>query len=184
MKSLALLLVIAGVCVSSLGASGFHTPSTNTELSREQYSMPLFAVGAVALVGGGVMLRAGRQQIDGQQSEADGKQSYLLELEAIQQIVARLDESRTSLAADVIRDEVGKLLAEEYFDLTQKSDALAQLIGFTHYAQVWDGVAVGERLLARCWSMCTDGFPELGLAELPLARAAIERAVEAMRRIS
>ncbi len=60
-------------------------------------------------------------------------------------------------------------------------DELIQLIGFNQYARIWDGVAVAERLLARAWSMYTDGHPDEAAQELPLARTALDNAVEAMR---
>jgi hypothetical protein len=74
-------------------------------------------------------------------------------------------------------------MAEQYFDLTTRNDELVQLIGFSDYARVWEGVATAERLLNRCWSMITDGHPEEGLEELPLARRSIEQAADRMAEI-
>jgi hypothetical protein len=183
MKSFGMLLVVLGVCVGALGASGFHRPDDGGPATREDHALTFFVFGAVALGVGGYLVRVSRRIAVGDGSERGQHGVYREELGRIQAIVAGLDEGRASLDAEEIRSRVGDLLAQEYFDLTSKSDDFAQLVGFNTFAAVWDGVAVAERLLARCWSMCTDGHAEEGLAELPLARAALDRAVAEMAKV-
>ena len=183
MKPLANLLLVLGVCTGALGASGFHTPyaaqAESDTLAGEKGALPLFALGLVLLGAGGVLLRAQRRALTATEGGADAESRvYREEIDAIRTMVAKLDERKDELTPDELRARVGELLAEEYFDLTRKSDQLIALVGFSDYARVWDGVATAERLLARCWSMCTDGHPDEGKAELPLARAALDRAAE------
>ena len=173
------LLLVVGVCVAALGSAGFDTPYEALERSTEPYAIPLFAVGLALLFGGGLMSRKGQRagSADGSGGEVAAYQS---EIRAIRDRVAELEERQQELSDEALRDGLGTLLSEEYFDLTQKSDAFARLIGFSEYARVWEGVATAERLLARCWSMCADGFGEQGKEELPLARASLDQALAAL----
>lgn len=187
MKRLATLLIVLGVCVGALGAAGFHTPhgaSGPDRPSREPYALAVFLLGIVSLGAGGVLTRQALRSRAGRETLHAEKQTYLRELRAIRDIVVELDEQRTTMEPEAIRKRIGNLLGEEYFDLTSRSDDLIRLVGFNDYARVWDGVATAERLLARCWSMITDGHPEEGVTELPHARANIETAAEAMASIS
>ncbi len=184
MKLLPNLLLVLGVCAGALGASGFHTPyaadAESGAIAREEWALPLFGLGLVLLGAGGFLLRAERRALTATGGGAHTESRvYRDEIEAIRAMVAELDERKDELSSEELRARVDKLLAEEYFDLTRKSDQLIALVGFSEYARVWEGVATAERLLARCWSMCADGYPDEGKAELPLARASLDRAVEA-----
>ncbi len=180
-----MFLVVLGVCVGALGAPGFHTPGRLgfAGLEREPSALAFFGAGIAMLGSGGYIVRQMRRQTSEPGVGGVQKQAFVEELETIHAIVTELDKRKEGLSADEVRDLIGKLMAEEFFDLTSKSDDLLQLVGFKSYALVWDGVAIGERLLQRCWSMCTDGYPEQGIAELPLARAQLERAAKAMRSV-
>ena len=180
MKNFANFLVVFGVCVGALGASGFHTPSQGGG-TRENNALTLFALGTTALAVGGYITLQGRRATAAPGVGGTGKRAILAEIEAIQAIVTELDAKKHELGPHETNERIGALLAAEYFDLTSKSDELIQLIGFNQYARIWDGVAVAERLLARAWSMYTDGHPDEAAQELPLARAALDNAVEAMR---
>lgn len=183
MKPLANLLLVLGVCVGALGASGFHTPFGAAQAAvAEEWAIALFALGLVLLGAGGVTLRAARGvRADEDGGAATGKRAYREAIDAIHARVAELDDAKERLSGDELRERIGELLAEEYFDLTSRSDALIALVGFSDYARVWEGVATAERLLARCWSMCADGHRDEGVAELPLARASLAGAAKAAR---
>lgn len=182
MKLFAHVLVVLGVCVGALGASGFHPPADG-EGSRESGALPLFALGATSLAVGGFLVRQARRGgVDPQSTQAE-KLGYLRQFEAIQRVVVALDRDAAQLDGPAVRDRIAELQANEMFDLTSRSDDLALLLGFEAYARVWEGLATAERLLARCWSMCTDGYPEEGKQELPHARTALDRAVEQMRSV-
>ena len=175
MKYLPNVLLVLGVCVGSLGASGFHTPY-GTEAVREDYALPLFALGLVLLASGGALVRASRAQRTENRGEGRPTQPYRDGIAAILARVVELDDRKHELSGEDVRDRIGELMAAEYFDLTRRSDDLIALVGFSTYARVWEGVATAERLLARCWSMCSDGHATEGIAELPLARASLEHA--------
>ena len=184
MKYLPNLLIVLGVCLSALGASGFHTPFTavgDAPATREPYALALFLFGCLALGVGGFLGRQLRQgKTEGASSGHSVKEVFVGEIEAIRALIAQLDDDRERLEPRVIHQRIDELMAQQYFDLTSKSDELAALLGFGTYAKVWEGVATAERLLNRSWSMITDGHPEEGLAELPLARRSIEQAAAAM----
>jgi hypothetical protein len=185
MKLVANLLLVLGVCIGALGASGFHAPYGAPEGTvAEDWAVTLFVLGLVLLGAGGVTMRAARAvRADRAGGAHAGKRAYEDEIDAIHARVVELDEAKERLSEEELRDRIGKLLAEEYFDLTSKSDDLIALVGFSDYARVWEGVATAERLLARCWSMCADGHRDEGIVELPLARASLAGAVEAVSRL-
>ncbi len=180
MKNFANFLVVLGVCLGALGASGFHTPASG-EGTREDNALTLFAFGIAALAVGGFISLKNRRAAVAPGTAHAGKLAILAELEAIRSIVVELDDGRAHLSSEAVRERIDALLETEYFDLAEKREELIQLLGFSGFAKVWDGVAVAERLLARAWSMCTDGHDEEGFAELPLARAALDNALVAMR---
>ena len=142
--------------------------------------MLLFVLGLASLGAGGVLLRRVGRRGFAAAAHHEEKAAYRQEIQTLRSRVIELDDAKEALGAEDLRDRIGKLLAEEYFDLTSKSDDVIALLGFNDYAKVWEGVATAERLLARCWSMCTDGHPEEGRAELPHARASLEQAANAM----
>ena len=63
--------------------------------------------------------------------------------------------------------------------LTSKHEEIVSLVGFSAYARAWEGVATAERLLARAWSVATDGHLEEARGELPAAREWLEKACAA-----
>ena len=181
MKTLANLLVVLGVCAGALGASGFHVPFGTEDMEREPLALTIYAVGFVSLVVGGFLLRTERRAgADGEAAIAE-RQETLERMLAIQRVVVALDENRRRLAGRELQARITKLFAEDYFDLTSKNDQLITVLGTSAHARVWEGVATAERLLARAWSMCTDGHVDEGREELPHARRAFDAAVRAMR---
>ena len=92
----------------------------------------------------------------------------------------RLDGEREGLDELALRARVEEILEGELFEVTSRFEATLTTLGFTDYAAVWEGVANAERLLNRAWSMATDGHLAEARAEVPLARANLERAVAAL----
>jgi len=187
MKYLPNILVVLGVCLGALGAAGFHTPyAADAELAapREPYALALFLLGCASLGVGGVLTRRSRSSgAEGAGEGKHGKEAFARDIDAIRKLVVELDDDKRTLSPAEVHARIDQLMAEQYFDLTSKSDELVQLLGFSDYARVWDGIATAERLLNRCWSMITDGHPEEGFEELPLARRSIEQAAERMAEV-
>jgi hypothetical protein len=170
------VLVVVGFCLGTLGAAGFNQP-------REPYALALLGFGMILLVAGGLW---GRHAKRSRAAAAEGSSlaGFQASVEAIRDKVVELDRGRGTLAPREIHRRIDALLRDEYFDLTSRSDELIGLVGFNAYAKAWDGIATAERLLARCWSMITDDFPDEGLAELPLARESLDHAAGEFARLA
>jgi len=184
------LLLVAGICVASIGAAGFHSPTHATDhpgqdRSTEKLAVPLFVLGLVLICAGGLAGRAaGRFTAFNTADHAGAKKRDLLaHLERVRNGVVELDDQRRALTGEALRTRIDRLLSGEFFDLVARREDLLALLGFTAYAGVWDGVATAERLLARAWSLATDGSVEEARAELPLARRHLERACTVMAHV-
>jgi hypothetical protein len=169
MRFLPNLVIVAGFCLGTLGAAGFDS-------TREPNAATYFVLGMAILVVGGFWERRLRRAPVAAGDHGSSLAGFVSAVEAIRGKIVQLDDGRGSLHPDEIHSRIDRLLGEEFFDLTSRNEELIALVGFNSYAKAWDGVATAERLLARCWSMITDGFADEGLEELPLARAAIDRA--------
>jgi hypothetical protein len=182
MKPLISLLLVVGFCLGTVGAAGFHTPldaeylETNPDATTEPNAIAMFVAGLGAVFVGGFLARS-RRKADLAERESGGsslKARFLTQLTTIRDMVVELDDKKTDLSGEEIRDRIASLLANEYFDLTSESEELATALGFQEYARVWEGVATAERTLARTWSLATDGFADEGIEELPRARRHLE----------
>lgn len=169
MKILPNLLIVAGFCLGTLGAAGFDEPP-------EDYAVLYLVLGMIFLIAGGLAARSARRAPGEHVGGGSGVEGFLATIETIRDAVVKLDDGRATLSSAEIHGRIDDLLRDDYFDLTSRNEELIALLGFNNYAKVWDGVASAERLLARCWSMITDGHDEEGLSELPLARTHIEHA--------
>lgn len=179
MKLLANLLLVLGFCVGTVGAAGFAEP-------RESLALPLLAIGLAGVFAGGFLVRwARRATVDDAAPGAGGRLGPFRDLlEKIRVGVEGLDREKESIPSEVFRDRIDRLLREEYFDLTSRNDELLSIVGFAGYARVWEGVATAERLLARAWSMATDGYVEEGWGEIPIAHEHLERSAKEMAGLS
>lgn len=171
------VLVVLGVCAGALGASGFHHPIGSPDADREPGSMALFLGGSLALGIGGFLVRVQRRRGAEQGASTSAKRETLERVAHIRDTVRSLYERMPELDAPTAANELSGIIEGELFDLTSSSEEFLARVGFKDYAAIWDGVATGERLLARAWSMCTDGFPDEGREELGHALAAFERAL-------
>jgi len=177
MRFLPNLLIVVGFCLGTLGAAGF-------DAQPERGALAYLVVGMAMLVVGGVWERRMQSSRDGATDHASSLSGFMRAVDAIRDKVAQLDDAKGTLHPEEIRSRIDHLLGEELFDLTSRNEEVIALVGFNAYAKAWDGVATAERLLARCWSMITDGFAEEGLEELPLARAAIDQAATEFAQLS
>ena len=174
LRALPNLLRVSGFCIGALGAAGFSSPP-------ETYAWALLLGGLAILGAGAVLGRAVRGGEAGDSGGGDGGRAEILaQIARIRDEVVELDEHKATLGAEELRRRIDELLIGNYFDLTSRHDEIAALLGFTDYAKVWEGVANAERMLARCWSLTTDGHYDVGVEELPFARANLVRAAEVM----
>ncbi len=174
MKALAQFLIVIGFCVAAIGAAGFdRTP--------EPEAIPLFAGGLVALAVGAVLGKRAAKASDVAALGSGPSEGLAIRsrIEGIRDMVIELDDQKAQLSSADLCARIDSLLRNEYFDLASQNDEIAKALGFSDYAKVWDGIAVAERLLARVWSIATDGFLEEALESLPDARRNLERAAEA-----
>lgn len=190
MKAVVNLLFILGVVVATIGAAGFEAPSDSQATARQARSTEpgawaLFASGLAVLALGAVVGRlVGRSPTATVGSRTvRGRDEILVLLERIRDQVAALDEGRGALSGEQVRQDVHHLLNGDYFDLVAAREDLLAMVGFATFARVWDGVATAERLLARTWTLATDGHREEAVAELPRARSSLERACGEMAAI-
>jgi len=107
------------------------------------------------------------------------RERYRRHVVSVRDEVVAIEEALDSSSPEEIHGRIDALLRGEFFDLTSAHADVLAVLGFDAFARIWDGVAGGERLLARAWSMLTDDAPAEGLAEVPLARAKLDQAVVA-----
>ncbi len=179
MKALSQLLIVLGFCVAAIGAAGFdRTP--------EPEAWPLFGGGLVALAAGAFLAKQTAKAEDGAAAAQSSGRGLEIQskIEVIRDMVVKLDDEKEGLSPNTLCERIDSLLRNEYFDLASNNEDIAKELGFNDYARVWDGIAVGERLLARVWSISTDGFHEEALKSLPDARRNLERAASAAAAIS
>lgn len=170
------LLIVLGFCLGTLGAAGLN------QLARQAEPGSWLYLGAgVALLGLGGALGIARRRAGAQARHAAGRglDWFRARIAELRDAIALLDESKAELEPRQLHQRIGALLEGPFFDLTARNQELIQLVGFGPYARIWDGVASAERLLARSWSMLTDGYPAEARAELSHARKAIEEACAA-----
>ena len=175
MKLLVTLILVVGFCLATVGAAGF-------DKETESLALPFFAGGLFLTAVGGFAWRQARRAAPASEGGGDVRVAGLVQgLETIVEDVRQLDGRKSALSAEDFRQRLDEISSGDFFDLTSRSEEYVGILGFRCYARVWDGVAVGERLLYRAWSMATDGHQEEAMAELPLALRALERGLEEAR---
>jgi hypothetical protein len=174
------ILIILGFCAAALGGAGLGKPADGDSINSD-YAWILFCCGTLALVTGGVLQKLAKKKPGGTGTGDAQAENYFSELlEKIRWEIHSLDDSKKDLSEKELITKIEDLLKTHYFNLTSRHEELAALLGFSKYAEIWDGVASAERLLSRTWSMATDGHLEEAIEEIPRARAQIERACAAM----
>ncbi len=165
-------LLVLSFCAATVGAAGFADPV-------EAAAWPLL-LGGMAGVGafGWTLRRAERRRAAEEQGGELGRAGLAAGLRALLVELDALVAEAEGLDGAALCRRVDALLAGPCFDLGAHSEAYSRALGPADHPRVWDGFAVCERLLARAWSMATDGHREAALAELPEARRHLLRAVE------
>ncbi|MBC8403670.1 MAG: hypothetical protein H8E15_00465 [Planctomycetes bacterium] len=166
------LLLILGVCLSTVGAAGFA--DTLEDLSLEMFSAGILLV----IIGGLTVRRATRSSGAGTEHLAAALGDLQLKIQTIATRVSEIDEAKEILESVDFCKQIDDLLCGEYFELGARNEEFQQLLGFSKYSKVWSGIAVCERLLARAWSIATDGHFAEAKEELPLARAEIQNSLQ------
>jgi hypothetical protein len=172
---LARIVLVAGFCLGAIGASGFAEPV-------EPRAWPMFLIGVGATVVGGLALKIHTRRAASARSESGlSREGLGADLERLAREVVRLDEEREDLDPVDFCARIDALLVGPYFEIGGRSEDYARVLGAARHARIWEGFAVSERLLARAWSIATDGHLEEARAELPRARAQILAAAEEAR---
>jgi len=164
-------LLVFGFCCAAVGAAGFDDPI-------EPLAWPLFGGGVVGAVVGGLLLRRAqrRRTAEGSGADALSLAGIAVALEAIAAEVTAIDEARETIEGEELCTRIDTLLTGAYFELGARNEDYARILGPATFARIWEGFAISERLLARTWSIATDGHLDEARAELPRARAGIEAA--------
>lgn len=173
MEIVAKLIVVIAFCTGTVGAAGMKAPP-------EGAAPWLLGLGVIGIIAGGIWGRLLTRKSVGEVGDHDeSRETLRRQIEVIRDIVVDLDERKAELTSDELTERIDQLMKNEYFDLTSRHEELMKLLGFAEYARVWEGVATAERLLARVWSIATDGHLEEALEDLPNARRQLERACKA-----
>ncbi len=164
------IFLILGFCLGTVGAAGFG-PET------ESLAWPFLIAGTVLISVGAILRRRLAQSPAASQVQGQGSASELKDrLSAVTQQLHDLQEVMDSLDDSAFFDQLDAVLDGAVFDLTKDSEDFMRGLGFAQYAKVWDGIACGERLLARAWSMATDGHCQEARAEVRFSAAEFSRA--------
>ncbi|MEW6071247.1 MAG: hypothetical protein AB1726_01455 [Planctomycetota bacterium] len=167
---IARLVLSAGVSLGTIGAAGFAPPI-------EPRAWLFFLLGIAGTLGGGLVLRRTiRRRASGGAGGLGGRAELAAALDRLAGEVDRLAAERAALDARVLGERIDALLSGPYFELGARNEEYSRALGAGSFARIWAGFAVSERLLARAWSMTTDGHLEEARAELPRASAEVRRA--------
>ena len=166
------LMMVAGFCAATLGAAGFAE-------DIEPAAPWLLALGLLAVLVPGTMLkRRLREAVEASHGTALGYDALAGELGELATRVDSLAAERDDLDRASLCTRVNDLLHGPYFQLGSRNEDYIRALGNADYARLWDGFAVSERLLARAWSMATDGHLEEARQELPRAAQHMRRSAQ------
>ena len=164
------LFLVIGFCLGTVGAAGFG-PET------QDLAWPFLIAGSGLMVVGAFLRRRALKGLVDTQSVGQGSMEKLQAgLTSVQNQMQALCLEMDSMQEVDFRSRLDSVLEETVFDLTKDSEDYLSEFGFAQYARVWDGIAVGERLLARAWSMATDGHIAEAREEVRLSLAEFSRA--------
>jgi hypothetical protein len=170
MKILANLLFIGGFCLATVGGAGFSDPI-------EQHAMMMFVAGLVmCLVGGIVIRRMTHAEAHEKAAEGLSEPALAAAIADLHRRTRQLAEDADGLDAKALCARIDELLQGPFFDIGSRNEDYMRVLGNAVYTRYWDGFAVGERLIARAWSMAADGALEEARAELPGVVANLQRA--------
>ena len=170
MNLLLRIVFILAFCAATIGAAGFAD-------SPERLAWPLLIGGLAITLATGWRLR-GRARARAA-SAASGDLSLIALGAAVSRIHAAtqsVELRAAALDAPALAEQLDEVIVACRL-LGNRNEDFLNALGTEKYVRVWDGFAVGERLLARAWSMAADGYATEARAELPKARAHLERAV-------
>ena len=177
MRLFAKFLLVLGTCLAAVGAAGF------TE-NPENEAWVFFLGGLILCFAGTRFQRISIQEEAGPAHHSAAVMGGLRgRLRAALKATIFLDETCDEIGEEEFCSRLDELLRGEFFEMGGRVEEYQRLLGFADYSRVWEGVAIGERLLSRAWSMATDGHLEEAFMEIPLARAALSRALERLENL-
>ncbi len=168
---LARIVLVLGFCAATVGAAGFAE-------TIESEAWPLLLGGLALVIGGGLVLkRETRRAAEDGHGGPIGRAGLSAALSELQRELSALVAEREALGEGALCQRIDALLSGPYFELGARNEDYARVLGPSAYARIWEGFAISERLLARAWSIATDGRRELALEELPRALRSLEQAL-------
>ena len=164
------ILLVVGFCTATVGAAGF---AEDIETAAP-WMLVLGLLGV--LIPGFLLKRKLRDAAHAEHGAALGYDALGGELGELATRVESLAAERDDLDRASLCTRVNELLHGPYFRIGSRNEDYMRALGNADYARLWDGFAVSERLLARAWSMATDGHLEEARQELPRAAQHARRA--------
>lgn len=166
MKTLSVLLLVAGTIAATLGGARMPTIDRAT-----------VAIGLVLVVAGAVLARlVARSKGD---SAASSSAEVEGALDTLRALPAHLEKAATNAGSDPL-DAVAARLAVLQRDavdpLSDRAAALLPRLGGEHFARIFGPYASAERALGRARSAATDGHREEVVSSLRRAHEQLEEA--------
>jgi hypothetical protein len=202
MKYAANLLILIGFCLGTLGATGFHNPalsanapkleagyaveviegSSDEAPNREEHAMLMFLIGLGVLIGGGFMTKFANGSTGLAAEDHHAQDAALVgQLLAIESSLRELHGKAADMVSADLHQAISDMSEGPIYEVTSEFEHWTAILGFDRYSQVWTGVAAGERLVNRAWSMETDGHAKEAIEELKFAADAFAEAQEQLK---
>ncbi|MEM1068878.1 MAG: hypothetical protein AAGG48_31130 [Planctomycetota bacterium] len=119
---------------------------------------PLYAATMAVGVVGIVILRATRQQLEGDEETQEAEYSVLQDrLQVIQEAVNEMAGQSSYDPAEILH-RIDDQCAEPLADFADARKSLIRRYGMSVYAEVMTEFASAERYINRCWSAAADGY--------------------------
>jgi hypothetical protein len=136
-------------------AAGFLGAAFATSLDAQQVNWTMFAIAAIASVGG--VLLAKRLDSADARSESVLTTNRAELNESIANIVTHLD-AVADKSGEQLRDWIDDQLRSDLRRFADARESMVHLFGLQTYADIMSNFATGERYINRVWSCSADGY--------------------------